>query len=87
MQNPGFVMAGRPIQFVSLAGRALKLFGSSFAGADFSRLAQPNRFVRTQQILCGEERHLVELDITASVVIGMPVFRDGFSKPKFRRQR
>jgi hypothetical protein len=64
-------MAGRPIQSVSFAGRALKLFGSPFAGADSSRLARPNRFVRT---LHGDERHLVELDIAASVAIGMPVF-------------
>jgi hypothetical protein len=87
MENLEFAMAGRPIQFVSLTGRALKFFGPSSARADSSRLARPDPFIRSQKILRGNERHLVELDIAASVGIGMPVFRDGFSKPKFRRQR
>jgi hypothetical protein len=80
-------MAGRSILLVSFAGRALKLFGSSLAGADSNRLAWPSRFVRTQKILGGDERYFAELDIAASVAIGMPVFRDGFSKPEFRRER
>jgi hypothetical protein len=80
------MMAGRSISLVSFAGRALKLFGSSFAAADLSRLVSPNRFVRNQHILAGNERHLAELDVAASVAIGMPIFRDGFSRPEFRRE-
>jgi hypothetical protein len=40
-----------------LAGPRAEAFRMFFAGADSSPLARPNRFVPTQKILRGDERH------------------------------
>jgi hypothetical protein len=59
-----------------MAGRSILLV--SFAGRALKLFGS--------HILGGNERHLAELDVAASVAIGMPIFRDGFSRSEFRRE-